>query len=266
MTIPVDIKWGVSAHKRFCLGPGTGNVRPRRNQKADKIVKATKLDKIVAAQDCIKLNGESIANVARTKYLGALIMGHGTDDEEVEARIDKARATFITHHHMWRDKDLSIEIKLRLFKVRVLSMLLYGGESWTVTKQIVKSLRGFTAKCYASIKYSMRKRESGCIFNITDFDEAVRRIDIIECLDKRRWQWLGHTLRMTHERNPRRALDLIGFTPGSILSHLPYRLRDRNAITNVLDSAVAAAGDRNNWKQLFAGRDFVSLNVLRTNV
>ena len=259
-------KRGVSAHKRFCLGPGTGNVRSRRDQKADKIVKATKLDKIVAAQDCIKLNGESIANVARTKYLGALIMGHGTDDEEVEARIDKARATFITHHHMWRDKDLSIEIKLRLFKVRVLSMLLYGGESWTVTKQIVKSLRGFTAQCYASIKYSMRKRESGFIFNITDFDEAVRRIDVIECLDKRRWTWLGHTLRMTHERNPRRALDLIGFTPGSILSHLPYRLRDRNAITNVLDYAVAAAGDRNNWKQLFAGRDFVSLNVLRTNV
>jgi hypothetical protein len=262
-----DKQSGLKIHKsRWCKGPGTGNDRSRRDQRADKIIKAVKLDKIVAAQECIKLNGESIANVARTKYLGALIMGHGTDDEEVEARIDKARATFMMHHYIWRNKDLSIEIKLRLFKVRVLGMLLYGGESWTVTKQIVKSLRGFVAKCYASIKHSMRKRNNVYTFSMPDFDEAMRCIDVIECLDKRRWSWLGHTLRMQHERNPRRALDLIGFTPGSLLSHLPHRLRDRNINTNVLESAVAAASDRNNWKQLFDRRECVSVNVLRIHV
>ena len=262
-----DKQSGLKIHKsRWCNGPGTGNDRSRRDQRADKIIKAVKLDKLVAAQECIKLNGESIANVARTKYLGALIMGHGTDDEEVEARIDKARATFMMHHYIWRNKDLSIEIKLRLFKVRVLGMLLYGGESWTVTKQIVKSLRGFVAKCYASIKHSMRKRNNGYTFSMTDFDEAMRCIDVIECLDKRRWSWLGHTLRMQHERNPRRALDLIGFTPGSLLSHLPHRLRDRNVNTNVLESAVAAASDRSNWKQLFDRRECVSVNVLRIHV
>ena len=136
-------------------------------------------------------------------------MGHGTDDEEVEARIDKARATFMMHHYIWRNKDLSIEIKLRLFKVMVLGMLLYGGESWTVTKQIVKSLRGFVAKCYASIKHSMRKRNNGYTFSMTDFDEAMRCIDVIECLDKsllRRWSaWLAsgaHSAHATRKKSP----------------------------------------------------------------
>ena len=101
---------------------------------------------------------------------------------------------------------------------------------------------------------------------MTDFDEAMRCIDVIECLDKRRGSWLGHTLRMQHERNPRRALDLIGFTPGSLLSHLQHRLRDRNVNTNVLESAVAAASDRSNWKQLFDRRECVSVNVLRIHV
>ena len=65
-----DKQSDLKIHKsRWCNGPGTGNDRSRRDQRADKIIKAVKLDKLVAAQECIKLNGESIANVARTKYL-----------------------------------------------------------------------------------------------------------------------------------------------------------------------------------------------------
>ena len=244
------------------MGPGTGTVRSRRDQKADVIVKAKKLDKIVALQENIKLNGKSIANVARTKYLGAQIMGHGTDDEEVAARIDKAHATFILHRDIWRDKYMSMDVKLRLFVVRVLGILLYGGESWTVTKGIVKRLRGFVFKCYSSIKYSMQKRSNTYSFSKPDFDEAMKCVDVIGCLDKRRWSWLGHVLRMTNDRNPHRALQLLDCTPGSLINHLPFCLRDRNTSTFTLDSAIAAASDRGNWKQLYKGPAFVSLNVL----
>ena len=45
-----------------------------------------------------------------------------------------------------------------------------------------------------------------------------------------------------------------------------HRLRDRNVNTNVLESAVAAASDRSNWKQLFDRRECVSVNVLRIHV
>ena len=36
---------------------------------------------------------------------------------------------------IWADKKLSIDIKIRLFKVRVLSILVYGAESWKITKK-----------------------------------------------------------------------------------------------------------------------------------
>ena len=43
------------------------------------------------------------------------------------------------------------------------------------------------------------------------FIEAMSHIDIIYIIDKRRWQWLGHVLRMKHDRNIHKALNLLDF-------------------------------------------------------
>ena len=53
------------------------------------------------------------------------------------------------------------------------------------------------------------------------FIEAMSHIDIIYIIDKRRWQWLGHVLRMKHDRNTHKALNLLDFEPGSLLPVLP---------------------------------------------
>ena len=90
------------------------------------------------------------------------------------------------------------------------------------------------------------------------FVEATKHIDIISIIDKKRWQWLGHALRMEPNRNPHKALKLLDFKPGSLLSHLPSVYHGLP-----LSDIVLLAKDRKKWKEYFGNRlDFVSLNML----
>ena len=83
-----DTTRGVAIHKskNNCDISGAADVKPRRNQRANKIIEAKKRAVIVGTQDKIKLN-ELITNVEIFKYLGAKTTSYGSDEEEVEARI-----------------------------------------------------------------------------------------------------------------------------------------------------------------------------------
>jgi len=76
-------------------------------------------------------------------------MNHGSDEDEVEDRVAKSQGAFISFSGIWRDRNCPLELKIRLFNVYILSILLYGCESWKVTKKILCNVRGFTARCYA---------------------------------------------------------------------------------------------------------------------
>ena len=71
--------------------------------------------------------------------------------EEVEATILQALQAYRALKGIWSDRRLSLDIKIRLFKVRVLSILVYGAESWKMTKRIVQKIRGFIVRCFTNI-------------------------------------------------------------------------------------------------------------------
>jgi hypothetical protein len=97
----------------------------------------------VAKMTKIKLNGEEIDNVDSFKYLGSIITGRGSDEEAVQSRIKQFLGVFNSHRGIWKDRKLGIGLKVRLFKARVPSVLLYGSESWRFTPTMIKNLRGF---------------------------------------------------------------------------------------------------------------------------
>ena len=117
-------KKGVAAHKRFCNGPGNGNSRKRKNQIADKIIKAKKRQKIIENAEKIYLNGNEIDNVYSIKYLGSTETHFGGSEDEVETKIIKALNIFKMHSNIWKRKKLNIDLKIRLFKVRILSIFI----------------------------------------------------------------------------------------------------------------------------------------------
>ena len=100
------------------------------------------------------------------------------------------------------------------------------------------------------------KKEPYSKRNIDSFHEAMNAIDIIKMIEKRRWSWLGHVLRMQPDQNPRKALSLLfamsDSKKGSIIAHLPIDIANES-------SACLAASDRTAWKKRFLDSQYISL-------
>ena len=104
----------------------------------------TKTMHLNSTNECpIKLGNGDIENVASFTYLGSMI-GVGGTERDVLVRIGKARTAFLLLRPVWRSKVISLRIKLRILNTNVKSVLMYGAETWRVTKNISAKIQAFT--------------------------------------------------------------------------------------------------------------------------
>ena len=87
-------------------------------------------------QENIKLNGDEIEEVDDFTYLGSKMSNTGDGEVEIWARLAKASQAFASLRSIWKARNICLKTKLRIFKSIVISTLLYGSESWKVTKTI----------------------------------------------------------------------------------------------------------------------------------
>ncbi|VDO95802.1 unnamed protein product [Schistosoma margrebowiei] len=81
----------------------------------------------------ITLDGETLEDVESFTYLGSIIDEKGGSDADVKARIGKASVAFLQLKNIWNSKQLSTNIKVRIFNTNVNAVLLYGAETWRTT-------------------------------------------------------------------------------------------------------------------------------------
>ena len=64
----------------------------------------------------------------------------GSPEREIRARLSKVGQAFAKLRNIWKSGKIFQETKTRLFKSNVLCILLYGSESWKMTKTINQRL------------------------------------------------------------------------------------------------------------------------------
>ena len=85
-----------------------------------------------------------VKEVNEFKYLGSLITNDGSMTKEITARIAKAGGVFAAmRRNVFAVKAMSKEVKLRVYSASVLSVLLYGSETWNVTAAEIRKLEAF---------------------------------------------------------------------------------------------------------------------------
>ena len=154
-------------------------------------------------QDPVKLHHEEIKKVDKFVYLGSFVNKNGGTDEDIKSRINKARHVFNTLRQIWRSKALSIRNKIRIFNTNVKSVLLYGSETWRVTNIITHKLQTFTNRCLRNI---LNIRWPEVVFNEKLWNNTKQVTQETE-IKKRKWGWIGHTLRKPAANITRQALD-----------------------------------------------------------
>ena len=71
----------------------------------------------------------------------------GGTEEDAASRIKKADVVFVQLYPVWRNLNISKEVKIRIFGTNVKSVLLYACETWKTTNQITRRLQIFVNKC-----------------------------------------------------------------------------------------------------------------------
>ena len=97
---------------------------------------------------------------------------------------------------------MSTNTKVRIFNTNVKTVLLYGAETWRTTKAIIQKIQVFINSCLRKI---LRIRWPDTISNKLLW-ETTNQIPVEEEIRRRRWKWIGHTLRKSPDCVTRQAL------------------------------------------------------------
>ena len=84
--------------------------------------------------------GSDILKVDDFCYLGSYVSSNACCEKDVKARIGKAAAVFGKMRKIWRNNNISLQVKTVLFEAIILSALLYGADVWPLTATLTKSL------------------------------------------------------------------------------------------------------------------------------
>lgn len=157
--------------------------------------------------DIININGHKFEVVDEFVYLGALIRADTDVSQEIMRRIMAANRCFYGLQRHLRSNLLTRETKLRIYKTLIRPVLLYGSESWPLTRKDENLLLTFERKVLRAIfgakcdNGTFRRR---CNFELeNDLGEA----NVVGTVKVNRLRWAGHVARMESTRAPLILLD-----------------------------------------------------------
>ena len=206
---------------------------------------------------CFTINDTVLDNVDNFTYLGSTLSKNTTVDKEILTRLGKASTTFgrLTKR-VWKNGHLSIHTKVRVYEACVLSILLYGAESWATYRPQESKLSAFHTSCLRFIlgKTWEDKMTNEEVFQITGSGPLSSRLKFI------RLRWAGHVNRMPNHRIPRLLMHGV-LEEGSRQTGRP-RLRFKDVMKRDLkdfsitpESWTLLSKDRPNWRsRLHGGR------------
>ena len=99
----------------------------------------------------IAVNGEEVEDVGEFPYLGATVDKEGGGSRDIRNRLQKARGVFQRLGKVWAARGIGRGTKIRLFQTLVRPVLLYGCETWKITKADERRLNSFQCQCLRRI-------------------------------------------------------------------------------------------------------------------
>ena len=204
-------------------------------------------------EEPIELEGNNLEDVDSFCYLGSILDKRGGTEADIKARISKAQISFKSLNNIWKAKEISVKTKLRIFNSNVKSVLMYGCETWATTKSCTKRLQTFINKC---LRRLLRIRWTDRIRN-EEVWERAQHVPVDKEIGRRRWKWIGHTLRKPESNIARKALD---WNPQG----KRHRGRPKESWRRVMDRDLTRTGktwnevkllarDRLKWREFVGG-------------
>ena len=111
---------------------------------------------------------------------------------DIEVRRAKAFSAFWEMQALWDNNIVPLHLKLKIFKVSVLTVFLYGCETWILTNQEEQRINAFATTCYRHILHIDQEQDR--VTNV-DLYTMVNAQELVVEVHKRQLRKLGHFLR-----------------------------------------------------------------------
>ena len=90
-------------------------------------------------------------DVEKFIHLRTTVCKQGGGEEEIKARLGKARGVFVKLNRIWNSSSVSRRTKIRLYKTLVKPVLMYGCETWKMNEGDAKRIDVFQNRCLRRI-------------------------------------------------------------------------------------------------------------------
>ena len=189
----------------------------------------------------ITMKGDKVVNVLDFKYLGGWM---ASSEKDFEIRKAMAWSACNKLKLIW-SSNLSRNLKIRLFRATVESVLLYNSETWTINKSMQRKIDGcYTRMLRMALGISWQAK-------VSNVDLYQKLQPVSQTIRERRLRLSGHLIR--HDDELAHNLVLWEPTRGRRnRGRQPVRYTDvlkQDTGLESMDELKTAMLDRNDWKK-----------------
>ena len=142
----------------------------------------------------ISIEGQVLKQVSSFKYLGKWITKEAKCETDIKSRIVQAKKTFDKTKHLIGNTSISTGLRMRFIKSYIWCTLLYGCESWTISKAMRKNLEA------AEMWFLRRMLRISWVERVTN-ERVLQRAgcgrELLRSIRQRQLKFLGHAMRQS---------------------------------------------------------------------
>jgi hypothetical protein len=146
--------------------------------------------------------------MSQFKYLGTTVTNQNLIQEEIQRRLNSDNACYHSVQNLLSSRLLSKNVKVRIYKTIILTVVQHGCETWSLTVREEHKLRVFENRVLRRIFEPKKDGVAGGwrkLYNegLHNLYSSASKIRIIK---SRRMRWAGHAARMGEKMNVYRLL------------------------------------------------------------
>ena len=185
-----------------------------------------------------------------------------SSESDIKRRSGLAWGAWDTMSKIWTAKYLPLKLKIEIFDASIVSILLYGCETWIINTSSENKLNTFANDCYRQILGINRIDK----LPLATIYERVGRGQLITTIRRRQLGWLGHTLRRRedeparqlalYEPNQRHGLGKKGAPPLSYTKDVIRSIYgDTKALKLTADDVIRTSQNRDESRRIIKEQD-----------